>query len=219
MHIPSALQAFLYKNYPHYQGLQLVKKGDNLFQADLYRFHNEKGEYLVKSYHRWTCFAWLSRHLIRRELHFYSCFQGYSFMLPLLCKSKDSLAFVVPWVHHTPIKRLCSEECAGVFFRARKVISTIHARKITHGDIRLKNFLYNGEHLYLIDWVTSVDWNRSLLRKMPAPLKRMFYRTDWYRLEKMFSKLLPRQVDFHPPWWYYPGAFFRKNIYRWFKKD
>lgn len=112
------------------------------------------------------------------------------------------------------------------FIRLREMVAGMHARGVSHGDMRRRNIMRGEDDTpYLIDFATAIvaaGPRRPLRRRLVA----WFARADAFAVAKLIRSYYPdlltaeeqRCLD-EVPWYLALGRFFRRNIYRRFIKQ
>ena len=112
------------------------------------------------------------------------------------------------------------------FVRLRTLIQAMHARGVSHGDMRRRNVIQGPDETpFLIDFATAIAAHGAfsgLRRCLVAP----FARADLFALAKLIDSYYPdlltdaeRQALCHIPWYLRAGRAFRRHVYRPFIKQ
>ncbi len=192
----------------------LLKKSHHPLQANIYLFITSNKKYIVKDFSSSFLSRLAGKFLIKREVYFYEKLAGKEYILPLL--GKNDYFFIIPFVKTINIKKLPEREIKKIKEKVLFFFDELHQMGITNGDVRIKNFLYDGENLFIIDWTTAIDWNIGVKKFFPF-IKKLLIKQDIMRIHKTFSKFIKdHNVKF--PLWYRCTKLIRKKLYKPIKK-
>lgn len=198
-----------------------VHEGRALGQADVCAYEIEGRRFVVKDFRRrpWLVRRWWGRWILRREWGRLEQLQGIA-GIPRLLGWVDPDAFAMEWVEAERLPHLKESSLLPVFFdRLAGLVGEVHARGVSHGDLRRKNVLVDrGQKPYLIDFATAFRVGSS------RRSRRLFERLcqiDRLTVLKLKNYYCPesltdeeRQQLAHLPMALRVGRFLRKKVYR-----
>jgi len=133
-------------------------RGRRFTQADVAGYEIEGRRLVVKDFRPRPCLVrrWWGRWILRREWERLERLQGLA-GIPRLLGWVDEDAFAMEWIEadRLPLRKDGSLEPA-YFDRLAALVEAMHARGVSHGDLRRKNVLVDaGQRPYLIDFATA----------------------------------------------------------------
>jgi hypothetical protein len=192
-------------------------------QADVYAMTGEAEDWVLKDFslRPWWMRVLVNRRAMRREARALEALQG----LPGLPRiagviGQDALLIERLYADRLPHREEAAPS-ARFFERLNALVEEMHRRGWSHGDLRRKNILLDGdEQPYLIDFATAVHLppNAGALRRWVfarlievdrinlARIKASYRPTDLTDAERLLVE--------SQPWHWRVGHWFRKNVYR-----
>jgi tRNA A-37 threonylcarbamoyl transferase component Bud32 len=219
------LEAITRENVGQYI-VRRLHEGRSIAQANIELIELSGKKYILKDFSAKGHFVrniW-GRRIIAREARVYRRLQGIP-GIPKVLKKLGDFAFIMELVEGDRIPHRRDSDLTPDFFKKlKKLISGMHKRGITHGDLRRKNILVGpGKQPWLIDFAGSF-----CLKKGGNVLTRAIFRrlkkVDEITVIKIQNHLLPgtllpeeEERLSNVPWYLKLGWFFKKKIYRPFK--
>jgi predicted Ser/Thr protein kinase len=164
------------------------------------------------------------RRIVAREYRVYRRLEGIP-GVPRVYKKLDNYAFIMEYVPGTRIPHRKDNDLTPAFFeRLKRLVSLMHKRGITHGDLRRKNILVTPDRRpYIIDLAGSFclkGKGNIITRAVFRRLKKI----DNITVLKIQNHLLPGTLNPEEtkrlasvPWYLRLGRFLKKKVYRPFK--
>jgi len=201
-----------------------VHEGRRVVQPDVCGYEIEGRRLVVKDFRRrpWLVRRWWGRWILRREWVRLERLQGIV-GIPRLLGWVDGEAFAMEWIAGERLPHLRSGSLEPAFFdRLAQLVGEMHARGVSHGDLRRKNILADREgRPYLIDFATAFLVGPS---RRSQRLFRSLCEIDCLTLLKLKSHYCSdsltdeeRRCLEEQPLVLRFGRFLRKRIYRPFK--
>ena len=198
-----------------------VHKGRAMGQADICAYAAAGRRFVVKDFRRrpWLVRRWWGRWILRREWERLEQLQGIA-GIPRLLGWVDRDAFAMEWVEAERLPHLKDGSLLPVFFdRLAQLVGEVHARGVSHGDLRRKNVLVDHQQRpYLIDFATAF---RARSSRRSQRLFEHLCQVDRLTVLKLKKHYCPesvtdeerRQLD-EQPMALRVGRFLRKKVYR-----
>jgi hypothetical protein len=207
--------------------LTVLKKATSVFQADVWLLEREGNRVVRKTFEKrpwflkWTIGRWLTAREAR-NLRDLKGIEG----VPSFVGRVSPWAFEMMWVDagELPDGAHRSSMAQEYFDSLARVIEEMHARGISHGDLRRRNLMRHREtgHAVVIDFTQSLSPRDWLLWPV-LPFARRLDRDKVMRLRNWY--LAPEEHGEHPRWsadseapgMLRLGWFLRHRLYRPFK--
>lgn len=212
---------------------KLLHAAGSVANADIYLIEQGATTVVLKTFRRrpWLVRVLFSRWTLAHEVAVLEALGGVS-GVPRFCGRVGKDSFLMEYVcgagpvlspRELPVGHYPSRE---FFVRLRELVAGMHARGVSHGDMRRRNILRGeDDRPYLIDFATSViaggRWH---------PVRRWlvawFAQADAYAVAKLMNSYYPdlltddeRRCLERLPWHLRLGRFLRKRVYRRFIKQ
>ena len=204
-----------------------LHEGHSVAQANIDLLEAGGKSFVLKDFHARPFMVrriW-GRGIITREVRFYTRLKGIE-GIPRVLKRLDDEAFIMDYVEGTPLSLIEKGNLPLSFFtQLRRLITEMHGRGVTHGDLRQKNILVGIEGApFLIDFAGAFclkGQGNILTRALFRRLKNV----DELTLLKQQDKFLPESLTpeeaerlANIPWYLRIGRFLKKRIYKPFKR-
>jgi hypothetical protein len=195
--------------------------GRRVVQPDVCGYEVGGRRFVVKDFgpRPWLVRRWWGRWVLRREWRRLERLRDID-GVPRLLGWIDADAFAMEWLDADRLPRQKDHTLAPLFFeRLERLVDAVHARGISHGDLRRKNILVDRQQRpYLIDFATAFYVGAS------ARSRRLFDRVcevDRLTVLKLKAYYCPDSLTDderlcleHQPWTLRAGRFLRKRVYR-----
>ncbi len=198
-----------------------LHEGRSITQPNVCGYEIEGRRFVVKDFRPrpWLIRRLWGRWILRREWARLEALQGIA-GIPRLLGWVDDDAFAMEWVHGERLPHRKQNWLEPVFFdRLLALVEAMHARGISHGDLRRKNILVTRDQQpYLIDFATAFQAG-------PTPRSRRWFaqlcEVDRLTVLKLKGYYCPDALDSDEqqrlddqPLALRFGRFLRKRIYR-----
>ncbi|MCX8038482.1 MAG: phosphotransferase [Candidatus Sumerlaeia bacterium] len=198
-----------------------LHRGRSFTQPNVCGYEIEGRRFVVKDFRPrlWPIRRLWGRWILRREWARLTALQGLA-GIPRLLGWVDADAFAMEWIHGERLPHRKQNWLEPVFFdRLMALVEAMHARGISHGDLRRKNILVTRDQQpYLIDFATAYQAG-------PTPRSRRWLaklcEVDRLTVLKLKAYYCPdaltadeRQCLDDQPLSLRLGRFLRKRIYR-----
>ena len=142
--------------------------------------------------------------------------------IPQVVGMVDGDGFLMEYVEGHRLPSLKENDLVPEFFeRLERLMRTMHARGVGHGDLRRKNVLVTREFQpYLVDFATAFRV-RGQGNVVSRWILAKYRRIDEATLLKLKQHFMPQHVTAEEvlrlgerPWYLHVGRFLRKNVYK-----
>jgi len=204
-----------------------LHEGHSVAQADIDLLEVGGERFVLKDFHArpFMVRRFWGRKVISREMRFYKRLKGIE-GIPRVLKRLDDEAFIMDYVEGMPLSLIEKGALPQSFFtQLRRLVTEMHGRGVTHGDLRQKNILVSVEGApFLIDFAGAfcLKGRGNFLTRF---LFRRLRNVDELTLLKQQDKLLPETLTpeeakrlENVPWYLRLGRFLKKRIYKPFKR-
>ena len=198
----------------------------NIAQANIDLIEVQGKPFVLKHFfhHSFLARTFWGRYVIGREWRNYQILQGLE-GIPRIYRRVDPYSLIMEYVEGDRLPHLKDARLTPEFFERLKIlVATMHARGVTHGDLRRKNILITREQRpYLIDFAGAFHI-RGKGNFITRALFRRLKKVDDITVLKLQNHYLPDSLtnaEFSElrgqPWYLRLGQFLKKKVYRPFK--
>jgi len=200
-----------------------IHTGRSVLQADIMLVENEGKQYALKDFRlrpravRWAFGRWV----IAREFRIMKQLEEIE-GIPRVVGMVDGDGFLMEYVEGRRLPSLKENDLVPELFeRLERLMRTMHARGVGHGDLRRKNVLGTREvQPYLVDFATAFRV-RGQGNVVSRWILAKYRRIDEATLLKLKRHFMPQHVTAEEvsrlgerPWYLHVGRFLRKRVYR-----
>ncbi len=215
------------------QGGRLLHAAGSVANADIYLLEGQGAPVVLKTFRRrpWLVRVCFSRWTLIHEYNVLCRLAGIP-GIPLVWGRVGRDSFIMEYIRGAgPLRNrreiAPAEYPDRLFFeRLRALVAAMHARGVSHGDLRRLNIMQGpGATPYLIDFATAIP-SQGLLAPLRRRIVGIVIRADLFALAKLIASYYPdlltdaeRQRLADIPWHLRLGRFVRKRIYGRFIKQ
>jgi predicted Ser/Thr protein kinase len=212
---------------------RLLHAAGSVANADVYLLAEGSSPVVLKTFRRrpWLVRVCFSRWTLAHEVAVLRCLDGVP-GVPLVWGRAGRDSFLMEYIAGAgPLRNsreIAAAEFPGrpFFTRLRDLVDAMHARGVSHGDLRRLNVMRGpGDVPYLIDFATALS-AQGFLAALRRRVVALVARADLFAVAKLIASYYPdlltdaeRDRLANLPWYLRAGRFIRKRVYGRFIKQ